>query len=73
VIFYDLLAYGEAVMNSIEFSIEDFHGVAHWDGFIHLVGQAIRDTVACPCLSLKLRAVSVGNDVIGIGVEVMDE
>jgi hypothetical protein len=73
VVFYDLLACGEAVVNSTEFGIEDFHGVTHQDGFVDLAGQAISDVVACPCLSLELRAVSVGDDVIGVSVEVTDE
>jgi hypothetical protein len=73
VVFYGLLVCSEAVMNSAEFGIEDFCSVAHWDSFIDLAGQAIGDAVAHPRLSLELRAVSIGDDVLGVGAEVTDE
>jgi hypothetical protein len=73
VVFYDLLACGEAVVNSTEFGVEDFRGVAHRDGFVYLAGQAVGDAVGSPRLSLELRAIGVGDDVLGVGAEVTDE
>jgi hypothetical protein len=55
----------QSIVNSAEFGVKDFRGVAHRDGFVDLAGQAVGDAVACPRLSLELRAIGVGYDVLG--------